>query len=49
MKLVEIVRPLTASDDTIATVTAFFSSAAGTPWRSRTGPDSSSTPCCSRT
>ena len=50
MRLVEIVRPLTASDETIAAATAFADGLRqGRRSRSRTGPASSSTPCCSRT
>ena len=50
MSLVEIVRPLTASDETIADGHRVrHAPAARTRSRSRTGPASSSTPCCSRT
>ena len=50
MSLVEIVRPLTASDETIAAATRLRRRpAARTRSRSRTAPASSSTPCCSRT
>ena len=49
MRLVEIVRPLTASDQTVETLRASRCVAARSPWWSPTAPGSWSTPCCSPT
>ena len=50
MSLIEVVRPLTASDETIEAAPRLRRRrAARIRSRCRTGPASSSTPCCSRT
>jgi 3-hydroxybutyryl-CoA dehydrogenase len=49
MKLVEVVRTVLTADEVRATAHEVCGTWASTRWTAATGPDSSSTPCCSRT